>query len=76
MHTQEKDDKVQFVTLTWATTKAEKQNKHARDGATERIWRGISYPKLRGLGLGRMLTRHCTQMHRFEGLAPSVMRIM
>jgi hypothetical protein len=48
MHTQEKDDKVQFaVTLTPATTKAEKKNKATSGGATERIGRDISNPKVR-----------------------------
>jgi hypothetical protein len=68
MHTQEKDDKVQFaVTLTPATTKAEKKNKATSGGATERIRRDISYPKVRGWeGLGG--TWHGTQIHSFEGL--------
>jgi hypothetical protein len=58
MHTQEKDDKVQFaVTLTPATTKAEKY-KATSGGATERIRRDISYPKLRVVGLrGRVVER-------------------
>jgi hypothetical protein len=51
MHTQEKDDKVQFaVTLTPATTKADKKNKDTSSGATERIRRDISHPKLRVVG--------------------------
>jgi hypothetical protein len=68
MHTQEKDDKVQFaVTLTPATTKAEKY-KATSGGATERIRRDISYPKLRVVGLRGGGTSHGTHMHRFEGL--------
>jgi hypothetical protein len=57
MHTQEKDDKVQFavtVTLAWATTKAEKKNKDTSSGATEKIRRDISYPKAKGAGGGRV----------------------
>ena len=46
MHTQAKDE-VQFaVTLTPATTKAEKKNKDTNGGTTERILRDISYPKM------------------------------
>jgi len=48
-----KDDKVQFaVTLTPATTNAEK-NKDTTGGATERIRRDISYPKLGVVRLSR-----------------------
>jgi hypothetical protein len=54
--TQLKDDKVQFaVTLTWATTKAEKKkNKDMSGGATESIRRHISYPKAKGADGGRV----------------------
>ena len=46
-----KDDKVQFaVTLTPATTKAEKKNKDTSGGATERTRRHIAYPNLRVVG--------------------------
>ena len=38
------------VTLTTATAKAEKKNKDTSGGATERIWRNISYPKVRVVG--------------------------
>jgi hypothetical protein len=48
MHTQKKLRSMQFaVTFTPATTKAEKKNKDTRDGATKRIGRDISYPKVR-----------------------------
>jgi len=56
LNVQLKDDKVQFaVTVTWATTKAEKKNKDTSGGATERIRRRISYqrPKVRVLGGSR-----------------------
>jgi len=56
MHTH-KEDKVQFaVTLTPATTKAEKKIKDTSgaNGATERIRRVISYPKARGAGGGSL----------------------
>jgi hypothetical protein len=44
MHTHAKDGKVQFaVTLTPATTKAEKKNNDTSGGATKRIRRDISY---------------------------------
>jgi len=43
-----KDDEVQFaVTLTPAKTNGEKKKKDTTGGATERIRRDISYPKLR-----------------------------
>jgi hypothetical protein len=57
MHTQEKANEVQFavtVTLTWATTKAEKKNKDTSSGATEKIRKDISYPKAKGAGGGRV----------------------
>ena len=50
MHTQARDGKVQFavtVTLTPATTKAEKKNKDTSGGATGRIRVDISCPKVR-----------------------------
>jgi hypothetical protein len=51
MHTQRKEGSVQFaVTLIWATTKAGKKNKDMNGGATERIRRDISYPKVRVVG--------------------------
>jgi hypothetical protein len=60
VHTQVKDDEVQLaVTLTPAAVKAEKKNKDTSGGATERIWRDISYPKV---------TRRSTQIHCFKGL--------
>ena len=50
-----------------ATTKAEKKNKDTSGGATERIRRHISYPKVRVVGgLGK--TRDGNQIHRFKGL--------
>lgn len=45
MHTQKKDDRVQFaVTLTPATTNAEKKNSGTSGGASQRIRRHISFP--------------------------------
>jgi hypothetical protein len=45
---------VQFaVTLIWATTKAEKKKRDTSGGATERIRRNISYPKVRVVGVRR-----------------------
>ncbi len=42
MYTQEKDGKMQVaVTLTWATTKAEKKSKDASGAATRRTRRDI-----------------------------------
>jgi hypothetical protein len=51
-----KDDTVQIaVTLTWATTRAEKNNnKDTSGGATESIRRHISYPKAKGADGGRV----------------------
>jgi hypothetical protein len=55
MHTQEKDDKVQFaVTLTPARTKAEKKDKDTSGRATERIPGDISYPEAKSAGGGRV----------------------
>jgi hypothetical protein len=52
MHTHERE--VQFaVTLTPATTKAEKKNRDTSGSATERIRRDISYPKVRVVGGSR-----------------------
>ena len=68
MHTQLKDGSVQLaVTLTPATTNAEKKNKDTSGGATERIRRNISHPKVRAVG-GSMQSVAGTQMHRFERL--------
>jgi hypothetical protein len=65
MHTQKKLRSMQFaVTFTPATTKAEKKNKDTRGGATRRIGRDISYPKVRVERLGG--TQHPNAS--FEGL--------
>ena len=45
IHTQKKDDRVQFaVTLTPATTNVEKKNSDTRGGASQRIRGDISIP--------------------------------
>jgi hypothetical protein len=59
---------VQFaVTLTTATTRAEKENKDTSGAATENR-RDISYPKVRVVGGSRWNAVYSTQIHHFQGL--------
>jgi hypothetical protein len=70
MHTHEKDDEVQFaVTLTPATTKAEKKNKDTSGVTIERVLRDIPIQRCgRWEGLGG--TRHSSNAS-FKGLMSS-----
>jgi hypothetical protein len=78
MPTHEKDGKVQFaVTLTWATTEAEKKSKDT-SGAARWTRRDIPVQQRSEWweGLDEIGTSHGAQNHHYEGLIEALIHVM